>query len=217
MKTPEEIKRGLKLCSHEGHGEEIICEHCPYDSNSCAVLICTRRLSADALAYIQQLETENHQLLTKAQQLESTISQVSKALCGKENATLKELLQAADQLKARAPTIEAEPVRHGRWEWIINWGCTAYLEPIEPYDAGWGCSVCGIDLMRYLQSHYPDIPSYLECACEEMPTLERCPCCGAEMNAKDIDVPGKICPATKLPCCDCVPGTPCAKMDGGSK
>ena len=72
MKTSEEIKRGLKLCSHEGHGEEIICEHCPYDSNSCAVLICTRRLSADALAYIQQLETENHQLLTKAQQLEST-------------------------------------------------------------------------------------------------------------------------------------------------
>lgn len=115
MKTSEEIKRGLKLCSHEGHGEEIICEHCPYDSNSCAVLICTRRLSADALAYIQQLETENHQLLTKAQQLESTISQVSKALCGKEKATLKELLQAADQLKDRAHTIEAEPVRHGRW------------------------------------------------------------------------------------------------------
>ena len=102
MKTPEEIKRGLELCSHEGHGEEIICEHCPYDSNSCAVLICTRRLSADALAYIQQLETENHQLLTKAQQLESTISQVSKALCGKEKAPLKELLQAADQLKTRA-------------------------------------------------------------------------------------------------------------------
>ena len=101
MKTPEEIKKGLTLCSHEGHGEEIICEHCPYDSNSCAVLICTRRLSADALTFIQQLETENHQLLTKAQQLESTISQVSKALCGKENATLKELLQAADQLKTR--------------------------------------------------------------------------------------------------------------------
>lgn len=41
--------------------------------------------------------------------------------------------------------------------------------------------------------------------------------CGAKMDGKDIDVPGKICPATKLPCCDCVPGTPCAKMDGGSK
>lgn len=47
--------------------------------------------------------TNEYRLLTKAQQLESTISQVSKALCGKENATLKELLQAADQLKARTP------------------------------------------------------------------------------------------------------------------
>lgn len=58
MKKPEEIKKGLKLCSHEGHGEEIICEHCPYDNNSCAILICTRRLSEDSLAYIQQLEAE---------------------------------------------------------------------------------------------------------------------------------------------------------------
>lgn len=82
------------------------------------------------------------------------------------------------------PTIEAEPVRHGRWEWIINGLCTAYLEPIEPYYAGWGCSVCGIDLLQYLQSHFPDIPSYLECACEEMPTLERCPNCGARMDGK---------------------------------
>lgn len=57
MKTPEEIKKGLKLCSHEGHGEEIICQHCPYDNNSCPVLICTSRLSEDALAYIQQLES----------------------------------------------------------------------------------------------------------------------------------------------------------------
>ena len=157
MKTSEEIKRGLKLCSHEGHGEEIICEHCPYDSNSCAVLICTRRLSADALAYIQQLETENHQLLTKAQQLESTISQVSKALCGKENATLKELLQAADQLKDRAPTIEAEPVRHGRWVFgeidamgqsvkcsVCAWGCRAVNKKIWlEYKGHKWCGNCG--------------------------------------------------------------------------
>lgn len=39
---------------------------------------------------------------------------------------------------------------------------------------------------------------------------------GVKMDGKGIDVPGKICPATKLPCCDCVPGTPCAKMDGGT-
>ena len=77
---------------------------------------------ADALAYIQQLETENHQLLTKAQQLESTISQVSKALCGKENATLKELLQAADQLKARAPRwISVEERLPKEFETVIIW------------------------------------------------------------------------------------------------
>ena len=85
MKKPDEIKRGLVTCT------ELVM---PADVQHAAM--------ADALAYIQQLETENHQLLTKAQQLESTISQVSKALCGKENATLKELLQAADQLKTRA-------------------------------------------------------------------------------------------------------------------
>lgn len=93
MKTPEEIKRGLVTCT------ELVMHA---DVQHAAM--------ADALAYIQQLETENHQLLTKAQQLESAISQVSKALCGKEKATLKELLQAANQLKARAPTIEAKPV-----------------------------------------------------------------------------------------------------------
>lgn len=37
---------------------------------------------------------------------ESSYSQLSKALCGKENATLGEMLEAADQLKHRA---EPEP------------------------------------------------------------------------------------------------------------
>ena len=95
MKTPEEIKRGLECCR-----VTVGCKNCPYNTGEFG---CQLRNRDDALAYIQQLETENHQLLTKAQQLESTISQVSKALCGKEKATLKELLQAADQLKARAP------------------------------------------------------------------------------------------------------------------
>lgn len=89
-----------------------------------------------------------------------------------------------------APTVDAEPAVHGRWQWVVNYGCSAHLppiEPIEPYDAGWGCSVCGIDLLPYLQSHFPDIPSYLECACEEMPTLERCPSCGAKMDGGSSD------------------------------
>lgn len=88
-----------------------------------------------------------------------------------------------------APTVEAEPVRHGRW---IEDGC---------YNT---CSLCGSSFDRYDDGGYYQDFDY-------------CPKCGQPMDAKDIDVPGKICPATKLPCCDCVPGTPCAKMDGGSK
>lgn len=46
--------------------------------------------------------------LESIEQLESTVSQVSKALCGKENATLDELLQAVDQLKSRLAQVERE-------------------------------------------------------------------------------------------------------------
>lgn len=85
-----------------------------------------------------------------------------------------------------APTIDAEPVRHGRWELYEDWGSgMSRVDPPEPFDAGWKCSCCGIDLLQYLKSHFPDIPSYAECASEETPTLERCPCCGAKMDAKE--------------------------------
>lgn len=83
------------------------------------------------------------------------------------------------------PTIDAEPVRHGRWEWYEYWGDAAFRDPPEIYDAGWACSACGTALLQYLQSHFPDIPSYTECASEEKPTLECCPCCGAKMDAKE--------------------------------
>ena len=46
--------------------------------------------------------------LESVEQLESTYSQVSKALCGKENATVDELLQAVDQLKSRLAQVERE-------------------------------------------------------------------------------------------------------------
>ena len=46
--------------------------------------------------------------LGRVRQLESTYSQVSKALCGKENASLDELLQAADQLKTALAQAERE-------------------------------------------------------------------------------------------------------------
>ena len=87
-----------------------------------------------------------------------------------------------------APTIDAEPVRHGRWEWHEEWGPSTWLEPPDLFDAYWICSACGTDLLQYLKSHFPDIPSYTECSEEVPPTLERCPNCGAKMDGgKDND------------------------------
>ena len=80
-----------------------------------------------------------------------------------------------------APTIDAEPLRHGRWVWREDWGHSSISEPPELLDAYWMCSACGTDLLQYLKSHFPDIPTYTECS-EEVPTLERCPYCGAKMN-----------------------------------
>ena len=62
MHTPDEIKKGLEYCV------QLACplEECPYyDAESCA-----QDKTYDALAYIQQLETERHQLLTKCERLE---------------------------------------------------------------------------------------------------------------------------------------------------
>nr|DAU26027.1 MAG TPA: Protein of unknown function (DUF551) [Caudoviricetes sp.] len=50
MKTPEEIKKGLGLCS-KAHSN--ICGKCPYNCDSSR---CIRYMVKDALAYIQQLE-----------------------------------------------------------------------------------------------------------------------------------------------------------------
>ena len=54
------------------------------------------------------MERRIARMTERVKQLESTISQVSKALCGKENATPDELLQAADQLKYRLAQVERE-------------------------------------------------------------------------------------------------------------
>ena len=55
MKTPEEIKKGLKCCSTQDGYLEMCVERCPYIEldGSC---VCAK--SADALAYIQRLERE---------------------------------------------------------------------------------------------------------------------------------------------------------------
>ena len=96
------------------------------------------------------------------------------------------LSQAYDKLH-RVSAVEAVPVVHARWEWREYWGCAAFQDPPDIYDSGWACSACGVDLLQYLQSHFPDIPSYTECASEEKPTVDRCPNCGAKMDGGASD------------------------------
>ena len=52
MKTPEEIKNGLKICRGKCTGNK---PHCPYDKYGDG---CEDTLNRDALAYIQQLEAQ---------------------------------------------------------------------------------------------------------------------------------------------------------------
>ena len=88
MKTPDEIKKELLCCSYP----YMSCSECPYDG------ICRTASGQmpedDAIALIDELLT--------------SYGQVSKALCGKENATTSELLQAVSQLKDRLAQAERE-------------------------------------------------------------------------------------------------------------
>ena len=116
VKTPEEIKKGLE-CLIRG-----VEEKCDYRCDKCDVYIPGYNLEnrySDALVYIQKLEdaidktTQLMQSATKVikknqEQLESTYSQVKKALCGKENVSWVEVLEAADQLKSRLAQAERE-------------------------------------------------------------------------------------------------------------
>lgn len=61
MKTPEDVKKGLRNCSD---AKNDYCKGCPYDvgeKGNCA--ICITMVTGDALAYIQQLEREKAALL----------------------------------------------------------------------------------------------------------------------------------------------------------
>lgn len=91
-KTSEEIKKGLRTAKH------VQCMEISDDDENCGThygVLIGYVLRDKIFAYIQQLE--------------STVSQVSKALCGKGNASMDELLKAADQLKYRVK----KPVEHG--------------------------------------------------------------------------------------------------------
>lgn len=72
--------------------------------------------------------------LEHIQQLEASYSQVSKALCGKENATLDEILQAISQVKSELAAVKRErdaavkdiarACGYCKWYEITHNGCT---------------------------------------------------------------------------------------------
>ena len=74
-KTPDEIKKGLECCMNDS----FLCkEECPYFNSLSNGVDCAVKKNADALAYIQQLETERHQLLTKCERLEEKCRQLER-------------------------------------------------------------------------------------------------------------------------------------------
>lgn len=79
MKTPDETKRGLRVCHSVGRvlAKELWCEkQCPYmdETYGCG----QDYLHDDALAYIQQLEAANAELLNLCKQLEAKCHQLER-------------------------------------------------------------------------------------------------------------------------------------------
>ena len=66
MKTPDEIKKALRICSGKLLDYCDACNYCNWSSD-CA---CNSRMCADALDYIQQLENHIGELTEKVAQLD---------------------------------------------------------------------------------------------------------------------------------------------------
>lgn len=72
-----------------------------------------------------------------------------------------------------APTIEAEPVRHGRWEWFEEWSPSTPESPKECIDCGWRCGRCKVKLDDMVGWYWDDP--------HDEPKLNYCPNCGGKL------------------------------------
>ena len=73
-----------------------------------------------------------------------------------------------------APTIDAVPVVHARWEWFEEWSpsTTEHLAECENY--GWRCGRCKTALEDMVGGYWDDS--------SKEPELNFCPNCGAKMD-----------------------------------
>lgn len=83
----------------------------------------------------------------------------------------------------QAPTVDAVPVVHGRWEWHEEWTPSTTEGPCECITASWLCSNCKIDLARYLTDVIGELV-YID-NCDQAPKIAICPSCGAQMDKGD--------------------------------
>lgn len=101
MKTPDEIKKGLKCCL-----EEHACTRCPYDDCD-EGWHCVVDRNADALAYIQQLEAKIPKWISVEERLPEKGQTVM--VCGVRNGM---------QVGAFRGTLSA--INNRKWSWKKN-------------------------------------------------------------------------------------------------
>ena len=83
------------------------------------------------------------------------------------------------------PTLDYEPVRHGKWEW--------YEEPYDSRnpdgDFGWRCSECKADLAAELTLGIPEMHYAYDILDDpdKPPKLIRCVFCGAKMDGGESE------------------------------
>ena len=76
MKSPDEIKKGLEICSCDEDRDK--CVRCPYFDGTCRNDL--NAIEKDALALIQQLEAQNAELIKIIEQLQTVGSEMEELL-----------------------------------------------------------------------------------------------------------------------------------------
>ena len=118
MATPDEIKKGLEYCGHQSRRK--VCHKCPFNVT---MEDCIAWMASDALAYIQQLEAANAELLTKVKQLEAKCHQLERERdAAVEDMSLYAMCEACkrgtDRIDAKCPFIDdCQYGTKGHFEW----------------------------------------------------------------------------------------------------